>query len=276
MSNAVSTTGTLVKRQSAVGTIVSNSIANPTVLTFATAQGFATGDSVLIAGNITSSPAINGAQTITRITSTTFSVPVNVTTGGTGGTVTATGTITSNSIANPTVITFSKPQPFATGDTVTIVGNITSSPSINGSYVVTKLTTTTFSIPVNVTTGGTGGTVANFVTVAEITKAGPPGFTRNKLETSTHNDGTESYQLGILRQKDGTLTINYIGGDITHATLLSDMLNNISANWKFLLPSGIQYDGPARVQQFQLQDAGVDGIQAADMVLTWNGPVIQS
>lgn len=276
MSSALSTTGTLVKRQPSVGTIVTNSIANPTVLTFATAQGFVTGDSVTIAGNATSSPSINGAQTITRITSTTFSVPVNVTTGGTGGTVTAEGTITSNSIANPTVITFSKPQTFATGDTITIVGNITSSPSINGAQVVTRLTSTTFSVPVNVTTGGTGGTVAAFVTVAEITKAGAPGYSRNKLETSTHNDGTESYQLGILRQKDGTLTINYVGGDATHAALLSDMLNNVKSNWKFLLPSGIQFDGLGRVQQFQLADAGVDGIQSADMVLSWAGPVTQS
>lgn len=276
MSSALTTTGTLVKRQAAVGTIVSNSIANPTVITFATPQGFSSGDSVVIAGNITSSPAINGAQTITRLTATTFTVPVNVTVAGTGGTVTAAGTITTNSIANPTVITFSTPQAFATGDTVTIVGNITSSPSINGTQVITRLTSTTFTVPVNVTTGGTGGTVAAFVTVAEITKAGAPGFSRNKLETSTHNDGTESYQLGILRQKDGTLTINYIGGDATHAVLLSDMLNNTKSNWKFLLPSGTQFDGPARVQQFQLIEATVDAIQAADMIITWAGPVVQS
>ncbi len=207
MSNAVSSTGILVKRQVAVGTIVSNSIANPTVLTFATAQGWSTGDVVTIAGNITSSPAINGSQTLTRITSTTFSVPVNVTVAGTGGTVTASAT---------------------------------------------------------------------FVTIGEITKVGPPGFSRNKIETSTHNDGTESYILGILRQKDASFTINYVGADTTHLAMLNDMLNNIKANWKVLFPSAVQFDGLARLQMFQLADAPVDGAQQADMSICWAGPVTQS
>lgn len=207
MSNAVSTTGILVKRQAAVGSIVTNSAANPTVLTFATPQGFSTGDAVVIAGNATSSPAINGAQTITRIDSTHFSVPVNVTVPGTGGTVTASAT---------------------------------------------------------------------FVTIGELTKVTPPGYARNKIETSTHNDGTESYILGILRQKDAAFTINYVAADATHAVMLTDMLNNTKANWKVLFPSGTQFDGSARLQQFQLADAPVDGAQQADMAICWAGPVTQS
>lgn len=207
MSNAVTTTGILVKRQVSIGTIVSNSIANPTILTFATAQGFSTGDVVTIAGNITSSPAINGSQTLTRIDATHFSVPVNVTVAGTGGTVTASAT---------------------------------------------------------------------FVTIGEITKVTPPGFSRNKIETSTHNDGTESYILGILRQKDAGLDINYVAGDATHAAVLTDMLNNVKNNWKILFPSAVQFDGPARVQQFQISDAPVDGAQQASLMLTWAGPVVQS
>lgn len=115
-----------------------------------------------------------------------------------------------------------------------------------------------------------------FTTITEVTKATVPGFTRNKLETSTHNDGTESYQLGILRQKDGGFSINYIGADATHASVLADCLANTKNQWQFALPSGITYTGPARVQQFQLQDAGVDGIQMADVVLTWAGPVVQA
>jgi len=66
--------------------ITSNSIANPTVVTAASVHGLTTGDKVLIAGVITSSPTINGERTVTVISPTTFSVPVNVGTGGTGGT----------------------------------------------------------------------------------------------------------------------------------------------------------------------------------------------
>jgi hypothetical protein len=65
--------------------ITSNSIANPTVVTTPVPHGLTTGDIILISGVSTSSPTINGERTVTVITATTFSVPVNVTTGGTGG-----------------------------------------------------------------------------------------------------------------------------------------------------------------------------------------------
>jgi hypothetical protein len=65
--------------------ITSNSIANPTVVTTPVPHGLTTGQKILISGNVTSSPSINGAQTATVISATTFSVPVNVTVGGTGG-----------------------------------------------------------------------------------------------------------------------------------------------------------------------------------------------
>lgn len=65
--------------------ITSNSIANPTVVTTPVAHGLTTGDIILISGVATSDPTINGQRTVTVISTTTFSVPVNVTTGGTGG-----------------------------------------------------------------------------------------------------------------------------------------------------------------------------------------------
>lgn len=65
--------------------ITSNSIANPTVVTCPVKHGLTTGDLILIAGVATSDPTINGERAVTVITDYTFSVPVNVTTGGTGG-----------------------------------------------------------------------------------------------------------------------------------------------------------------------------------------------
>ncbi len=69
--------------------ITSNSQANPTVVTTTVPHGYTSGDIVLIAGVSGSSPDINGQQTVTVISTTTFSVVVNTSagTGGTGGTV---------------------------------------------------------------------------------------------------------------------------------------------------------------------------------------------
>lgn len=65
--------------------ITSNTLANPSVVTTPIPHGLTTGDIILISGVITSNPTINGERTVTVISPTTFSVPVNVTTAGTGG-----------------------------------------------------------------------------------------------------------------------------------------------------------------------------------------------
>lgn len=70
--------------------------------------------------------------------------------------------ITSNSQANPTVITTTVPHGLTTGDKILIAGNSGSSPTINGERTVTVISTTTFSVPVN-TSAGTGGTGGTFV-----------------------------------------------------------------------------------------------------------------
>ncbi len=81
---------------------------------------------------------------------------------GSGSTLTTNtgGSVTSSSVANPSVITMGSAHGLATGDTVTIAGHSGSTPSIDGPHVVTVLSSTTYSIPVNVTVGGTGGTSA--------------------------------------------------------------------------------------------------------------------
>lgn len=66
--------------------------------------------------------------------------------------------IASISTANPGVVTTSVPHGLTTGQKVLISGT-TTTPSVNAEQTVTVLTTTTFSIPVNVTSGqaGAGG-----------------------------------------------------------------------------------------------------------------------
>src|SRR3954471_13259868 len=77
-----------------------------------------------------------------------------------------------------------------------------------------------------------------FTTIGEITFIDPGGMSRNKIETSTHNDGSESHVLGILRQKDPTLKINYVASDATHIAILADIAGNIKNSWQILFPSG--------------------------------------
>ena len=68
-------------------TIDTSSVANPTVITTVDPHGLLTGDSVLIAGHTGSTPAVDGEYTVTYVSDTEFTIPVNVGTGGTGGTV---------------------------------------------------------------------------------------------------------------------------------------------------------------------------------------------
>jgi hypothetical protein len=72
----------------AAATIVSSSVANPTVITTSAAHGLATGDTVTIAGHADSTPDINGEEAVTVTGPTTFTVDQDVSVGGTGGTAT--------------------------------------------------------------------------------------------------------------------------------------------------------------------------------------------
>lgn len=83
----------------------------------------------------------------------------------------ASATIVGSSVANPTVLTTTEPHGLWTGDTVTIAGHTGSTPALDGSHVVTVLTPTTFTVPLNVTGGGTGGTVTPTTLVEPLTLA---------------------------------------------------------------------------------------------------------
>jgi len=128
-----------------------------------------------VAGATTVSAAYTAAQTNTAI----VAVPpagrklvvqwLCISNGDTAGTVRLTdgaaisvaGPI-SNTLANPTVVTCGVYVP--TGTLVTIAGS-NSDPVINGTYVATNIDATKFSIPVNVTTAGTAGTVTHTASV---------------------------------------------------------------------------------------------------------------
>lgn len=80
--------------------IATSSIANPTLLTTTTPHGLVSGDTATIAGHTGSTPAVAGLVTVTVLTPLTFTVPVNVTVAGTGGTVTRTTPVPVVSLAD--------------------------------------------------------------------------------------------------------------------------------------------------------------------------------
>lgn len=73
------------------------------------------------------------------------------------GAVTGTVTITSSSVANPTNILTATAHGMVTGNVVRIFGHTGSTPDINGFHTITKVDNTNYTIPINVTVGGTGG-----------------------------------------------------------------------------------------------------------------------
>lgn len=66
--------------------------------------------------------------------------------------------IETSSVASPTVITTVSPHSFVNGSSVFISGHIDSVPSINGTWTISNVLSDSFTIPVAVTTAGTGGT----------------------------------------------------------------------------------------------------------------------
>lgn len=119
------------------------------------------------------------------------------------------------------------------------------------------------------------GDPENFQDVGEITEVDPGGKSRNKIETSTHNEGTESHVLGIIRQTDPTFKVNYVASDATHIAVQSDFDNNVKSSWRILFPSGLYRKGLGYVQMFKYHPAPLDAKQGADIALTWAGPVTE-
>jgi len=131
---------TVVTTAGVSSTISGNTVATRTVVTTSAAHGLLDGDEVRITSS-NSTPAINGLFIVDVLSTTTFSISATVTVAGTAGTVSP-----------------QKVHGLSTGHKV-VITNSNSTPTINGTHAVTVLSTTTFSIAVNVTTAGTAGTV---------------------------------------------------------------------------------------------------------------------
>lgn len=74
--------------------VVSSSVANPSVITTAIAHGLVTGETVFFENHPSTPPLSNTSQVVTVLNATQFTVPVNVTAGGAGGTMQRTTVVT--------------------------------------------------------------------------------------------------------------------------------------------------------------------------------------
>ena len=142
-------------RPGGLRSIVGNTQAAASVVSTVLAHNLVSTDIVNFAST-NSNPNIDGLRVVTRLTDTTFSVPVNVNVApGTAGTFQP--VIIATSVANPTVVTCGSVHGLRTGDTITVTGS-NGTPNVDGAaQVVTVLSDRTFSLPVNVTIAGTAG-----------------------------------------------------------------------------------------------------------------------
>ena len=170
-----------------------------------------------------------------------------------GYTITATtpqlsgNTISTSSVANPTVITCSANHPFANGDVVNIQNHTGSTPAISGSYTISNVAATTFTIPVNVTVGGTGGTVgltlpardANGaitgegvilgVEVSGVTGAGTPTLTVAYTDTTGATGSGTNVVATVASSIAGTFYPIGLGGGDTGTQTIQSL--TLSATW---------------------------------------------
>ena len=102
-----------------------------------------------------------------------------------------------------------------------------------------------------------------------------PTLDRNEAETSTHNDGAESYIMGIVRTGAAAITVNWLPNNASHQAVFADYEDKVTSSWRYTLPSGTTITCDAKVKSFNLQPAGLDGVQRLVFTLRFNGmPVI--
>lgn len=127
-------------RPGGVEQIVSNSLANPTVVTTLAPHGLTSGDYVFFTNSTTSNPLLTASpqQLVTVISPTTFSVPVNCSVAGTAGAYDYAITSIPVTPGAAPLVNVGRNHGLRVGDTVTIVAS-GSTPSLDGAQVVTAV-----------------------------------------------------------------------------------------------------------------------------------------
>jgi hypothetical protein len=162
-------------------------------------------------------------------------------------------TISTSSVANPTVITCSANHPFANGDSVIISGHTGSTPAIDGVYTISNVAATTFTIPVNVSVGGSGGTVGIAFPARDAngTVSGKQVYLGVEVSTVTSTNAP-------------TLTLNYTNnagvGNRSGVNIVPTVASSIAGTF---YPIGLQAG-----------DTGVRSVQSIALSASWTSGTI--
>lgn len=126
---------------------------------------------------------------------------------------------------------------------------------------------------------GDGAVPEVFTPIAELVSLKPPQLSRNEVDVSNHNEGTDAKLLGMLRKGQVTGTCNWLPADPTHSDagngILADIVANKKRNWRVRLPLPLtnKWTFPARVQLFDPQEVGVDGALQFAFAMTIDGTI---
>lgn len=186
--------------------IVSNSIANPTVVTTARPHGLKTGDRIFFTASTTSSPSLTATphQVVTRISDTTFSVPVNVTVAGTAGAYDYSILSIPTTPGAAPLINVGREHGLRVGDVVTIVAS-GSTPSLDGAQTVTEIVSPT---AFRVLTSATPTTVAGSTTAAHYSKT---TFYSDVIDREDRAAGGALVITSLIGTAPNTVTANIQG-----------------------------------------------------------------
>ena len=130
-------------------------------------------------------------------------------------------TILTSTAANPTVITLDSAHGQAVSSTFLIrIAGHTSTPSLNGELTATSTGAATFTVPVNVTVGGTGGTAQRFTLINQTAPRCRPAFSGplnqaqqkysalTKLPTAWGATARQRFDSLVARMRVGMVYVN--------------------------------------------------------------------
>jgi hypothetical protein len=123
-----------------------------------------------------------------------------------------------------------------------------------------------------------GGSVS-FQDISELRDITPPALTRNELETTTHNEESDAYLVGIKRHGTMTFMINWVPDNASH-----DEITGLQQAWdegtrdiyRITFPDGTRWIFSGFVTNFA-PTANVDSVLTADVTIRpTGGHIIQS
>lgn len=174
-------------------------------------------------------------------------------------------TISAIALGNPTILT-STSHGLVKGDVVAIAGLTGASAStVNGnSYVITNVTTSTFSIGVDttgltITAAGTA-TPVTWTTVGGVKSFKPGEPVNDDIESTDLASTVKEFRPGLSDYKELTLELMYINGDLGQVAIAAAFAAKSTKNVKITIPSGEAFTFTGYFNKCGLPDGAVSAI----------------